>query len=176
MGPFAAFKRDEAAAFGASALDASLPFDELALIAENVPYLQQKLQVQVEVCSAESAKPDHKDAAGNSQPGKPGIHFEIESSKTGGGGKAKPAEKAEKATNGKAVPKAAAKAETITDLRKLDEHLSTRSYFDGGHKPSQADVAQLAATPDNVSPEQFPHVARWHRHISSFTPTQKASW
>lgn len=176
LGPFAAFKRDEAAAFGASALDASLPFDELALIAENVPYLQQKLQVQVEVCSAESAKPDHKDAAGNSQPGKPGIHFEIESSKTGGGGGGSKAKPAEKATNGKAAPKAAAKAETITELRKLNEHLSTRSYFDGGHKPSQADVAQLAATPDNVSCEQFPHVARWYRHISSFTPTQKASW
>ena len=69
------------------------------------------------------------------------------------GGKAKPAEKA---TNCKAAPKAAAKAETITDLRKLNEHLSTRSYFGGGHKPSQADVAQLAATPDNISCEQFP--------------------
>ena len=63
-------------------------------------------------------------------------------------------------------------AETITDLRKLDEHLSTRSYFDGGHKPSQADVAQLAATPDNVSPEQFPHVARWYRR---FVCTAQAS-
>ena len=76
----------------------------------------------MEVCSAESAKPDHKDAAGNSQPGKPGIHFEIESSKTGGGGKAKPAEKAEKATNGKAVPKAAAKA---TSQLLLQRHCAT---------------------------------------------------
>ena len=90
----------EAAAFGASALDASLPFDELALIAENVPYLQQKLQVQVEVCSAESAKPDHKardgpenilklrscyamalphpqDAAGNSQQASRNLSFAI---------------------------------------------------------------------------------------------------
>ena len=56
------------------------------------------------------------------RPGKPGIHFEIESSKTGGGGKAKPAEKAEKATNGKAVPKAAAKA---TSQLLLQRHCAT---------------------------------------------------
>jgi len=174
LGPFAAFKRDEAASFGKSALDASLPFDELALVSENVAYLRQKLQAEVEVRPADSlASPDHKDAAANAQPGKPGIHFIVEGGGKGGGSKAKAEAKPGK-TNGNAPP--AAQASTIADINKLNDHLSTRSYVDGGYQPSQADAAQLAAVPNSVSSEKFPHVARWYKHISSFTPAQRARW
>ncbi|CAJ1381610.1 unnamed protein product [Effrenium voratum] len=118
LGPFAAFKRDEAAAFGVSALDASLPFDELALIKENVAYLQQKLQVSVEVRAADSpASPEHQDAATNAQPGKPGIHFLVEGGKAGGG-KAKAAQPAAKSGG---APKA------MTDMTELNKHLESRT-------------------------------------------------
>jgi len=172
VGPFAAFKRDEAAQFGASALEASVPFDERSLLTENVNYLKQKLAVDVTVASADELQsPDQKDAASNAQPGKPAIHFVVEGGKPAGG---KPA--AGKAAAKPAAAKAASQVATISDLKKLNEHLSTRSYFEGGVKPTQADVAQLAATPSNVSEEQYPHVARWHKHIGSFKPPQRESW
>jgi len=172
VGPFAAFKRDEAASFGASALDASVPFDETALLNENVQYLIKKLQVEFTVRSADDpAGPEQKDAAANAQPGKPAVHFVVE----GGKPAAKPAAKA--AAAGKAGGgKPAANVATISDMKKLNEHLSTRSYFEGGSKPTQGDIAQLAVTPGNVSAEQFPHVARWFKHISSFKPAQREAW
>jgi len=167
VGPFAAFKRDEASQFGSEALEASVPFDECNLLTENVNYLKQKLAVDVSIASADAPASDHKDAASNAQPGKPAIHYVIE----GGGkpaGSGKPA--------GKAAAKPAAKAATIADLKKLNEHLSTRSYFEGGIKPTQADVAQLAATASNFAEDQYPHVARWYKHISFFKPAQRESW
>jgi len=41
LGPFAAFKREEAAEMGASALSTQAPFDELALVKEHVAFLAQ---------------------------------------------------------------------------------------------------------------------------------------
>merc|ERR1711974_409985 len=49
IGPFAMFKRDEASNLGPMALAASVPFDEIALLTENAPYLQAKLGVEVGV-------------------------------------------------------------------------------------------------------------------------------
>jgi len=177
LGPFAAFKREEAAQFGAGALEASVQFDEMALLSENVQYLKQKLQVDITVRAAEDlAGPEQKDAAGNAQPGQPSVHFVVDKAAGGGKAAAKAAAGGGKAADGgKAASKPASKVATISDLKKLNEHLSSRSYFEGGAKPTQADVAQFAATPSNIS-EEFPHAARWYKHINFFQPAQREAW
>jgi len=81
VGPFAAFKRDEAAVIGESALDATVPFDEESLLREHSEYLKDKLKLEVSVASAEApVAPHHGDSAGTSQPGKPSVHFELDPS------------------------------------------------------------------------------------------------
>jgi len=175
LGPFAAFKRDEAAAFGLSALEASVPFDELGLVTEHAEYLRAKLKADVTVLPSEQpAAPDHAEAAGNAQPGKPGVHYA--GAQNGGAPAGKPAGKP--AGGGKAAGGggAAAKAKTISDVKQLDSHFSTRSYFEDGPGPSAADAAQFAVTPANIDTEKFPHAARWYRHIGSFTAAQRARW
>jgi len=176
VGPFAAFKRDEAAEHGVGALDATVPFDEMSLMKEHVPFLAAKLSCEVSVGAAE--KPldaAHGDSASNAQPGKPSVFFAggeaaVKPAKSGGGGGAGAA---------KAAPKAKAKAAagTIADLAALNTHLSTRSYFEGGPTPTAADEAQLSAMPSTgVSAEQYPHVDRWLRHIKHFLPAQRSKW
>lgn len=65
LGPFAAFKRDEAAALGVGCLDATVPFDELALLRESVEYLKDKLGMDVDIVLAEQPKEgkEHQEAA-----------------------------------------------------------------------------------------------------------------
>eukprot|EP00933_Yihiella_yeosuensis_P032480 TRINITY_DN26070_c0_g1_i1.p1 TRINITY_DN26070_c0_g1~~TRINITY_DN26070_c0_g1_i1.p1 ORF type:complete len:1296 (-),score=364.48 TRINITY_DN26070_c0_g1_i1:195-4013(-) len=175
VGPFAAFKRDEAAQYGVSALEATVPFDEYTLLSENVTFLKEKLKVEFTVCAAESpASPDHKDAAANAQPGKPSVFFVTEGGKPAAAGKAKAAPKAGAAAGG--AKKAASSVATISDMGKLNEHLSTRSYFEGGPAPTSADVAQLAVMPKTVAEDKFPHAARWYKHISYFKPAQRERW
>jgi leucyl-tRNA synthetase len=181
VGPFAAFKRDEAAEFGADALNASVPFDEMKLLTEHIPFLKAKLMLEVSVCEATQPQDGHADAAGNAQPGKPGVYYsggapaaKAKPAKSGGGGDAKGGAP-------KAAPKASTKggstAGTITDLKALNSHLSTRSYFEGGYKPTAADAAQLAAMPKQaITVEEFPHVLRWCNHIKSFTDAQRSKW
>jgi len=53
------------------------------------------------------------------------------------------------------------------DIKALNDHLASRSYVEG-YVPSQADVtafSSLACAPD----AQFVHVARWYRHIKSYS-------
>jgi len=55
----------------------------------------------------------------------------------------------------------------FTDLKELEAHLTTRSYVDG-YTPSQADVGvytALGSAPDAI---QYPHAARWYKHITSW--------
>merc|ERR1712217_670514 len=152
VGPFAAFKRDEAAGIGVGALDASVPFDELALLKENSLYLVDKLKVNVDVAYAEELKDaSHKDSASNAQPGTPAVHFSISSdggkavgssNTKASGGKAANANTNAKASSDNANAKAAKQGGNsgagkqqvgvITDMKKLNEHLSPRSYFEGG--------------------------------------------
>lgn len=175
--------RDDAALFGVSALEASMSFDELALLQEHASYLSDKLRVPVAVSvNTDLASPDHKGSAELAQPGKPAVHYHIDKSsgKAPGGGKAagggKVAGGGDKGvTNGKSTA-TGSKFSAISDLAKLNEHLSGRSYMEGGAAPTAADMAQLTATPSNVSAEKFPHVARWYSHISFFTPAQQARW
>jgi len=177
VGPFAAFKRDEAAEMGASALESAPPFDELKILSECVAYLKDKLRCEVSVKYAEEAPADHQNSAQTAQPGKPSVHYIIEGGakpaaggKAGGGGG--------KADKGAAAPKKAAAPnfKPITDMKKLSDLLAAQTYVDGGAAPSANDVAQFKATPNNVDREKFPHVVRWYNHINFFSPHVQARW
>jgi len=50
----------------------------------------------------------------------------------------------------------------------LDAWLTTRSYIIG-YAPSQADVATFKALKSAPTSAKYPHVARWYKHISSYT-------
>merc|ERR1712032_1529919 len=114
------------------------------------------------------------------QPGKPAVYYVgVQGAGKGApaaGSKSPPAA-GKKPAGGASGDTASrgAKVEPIKDLKKLDDHLSTRSYVAGGHMPTAADAAQLGAIQLNVS-EDYPHAARWQRHISSFSPAQRAKW
>jgi len=181
LGPFAAFKRDDASVVGAGAFEAAAPFDELALLSENLEYLKDKLKVDLTLSLAEELKaPEHKEAAETAQPGKPAIHYNVAKgsapapkAKAGGGGKAA----APAAKEGAAAPaKPKPSGSTITDMQKLNEHLSTRSYMDGGSGPTSLDAAQMDAMPAALDAAKFPHADRWLRHISFFKPAQRSQW
>jgi len=170
LGPFAAFKRDEAATSGPGALNATVPYDEMALVSENLMYLQEKLKLAIDVVdSAAPASACHHDTAASSQPGKPTMYLLAPD----GGSTSAPklTSKAASMTNGKS-----ASAGTMSDLKSLNDYLSTRSYFEGGAGPTAIDAAQFQLTPCVADAEQFPHAARWCNHIRSFTPAQRASW
>lgn len=188
LGPFAAFKRDECYMLGESALSASALFDEMTLLKEMRGYVGDKLEVEVEVRLAEDVKSkEHADAAAQAQPGQPGIFF-YGSAGGGGGGapkaKAKAAGKAEAKAAGKPAGKAAPGGKSsstssapIKDLKAFNEHMTTRSYFEGGGLPTAADRGQLEALPKgDMVAEQYPHAARWQRHMLSFKKFQRDSW
>ncbi|KAI9862447.1 MAG: Translation elongation factor 1 beta [Trichoglossum hirsutum] len=52
-------------------------------------------------------------------------------------------------------------------LTMLENWLSTKSYI-FGHNPTQADVACFKALKGSPTPAKYPHVYRWHKHISSY--------
>lgn len=62
---------------------------------------------------------------------------------------------------------------TQADLPKLNEHLATRSYLGGFVATADDRVAYSHCSELNVCPEAFPHVARWLRHIASFTRAER---
>jgi len=180
VGPFAAFKREEAAEHGAAALDATVPFDEMKLMQEHGKFLTAKLQCEVTIAAAESpADKSHADCASTAQPGKPSVFYAggvaatakaKPAAKSGGGGDAK-------GGSGAAAAPKAFTGKTISDLAALNAHLDAQSYFEGGRAPTAGDSAQLAVMPSSgVSAEQFPHVDRWLRHVKHFTPAQRAKW
>lgn len=170
VGPFAAFKRDEAAGEGPGALEETVKFDEVALLKENVEYLKDKLHMDVSVARVEDAPKDHEQAASNAQPGMPAVYYAGATGAQGGGG-----DKSKGKVAAPAKGKAAA-GPVITDMSKLNELLSRQSYIEGGPGPTQSDANQLGATPENVDREKFPHVARWRTHISFFKPAVRAQW
>jgi len=49
----------------------------------------------------------------------------------------------------------------------LEKFLKEKSYVDG-FTPSQADIAVHNALKTSPDSAQFPHIARWYRHIASF--------
>jgi len=55
----------------------------------------------------------------------------------------------------------------FSDIKQLEEHLTTRSYIQG-YEPSQADVGVFSALKSAPPAGEFPHVARWYEHIASW--------
>ncbi|KIO26409.1 hypothetical protein M407DRAFT_24371 [Tulasnella calospora MUT 4182] len=53
------------------------------------------------------------------------------------------------------------------DLKALNQHLSTRSYVEG-YTPSQADVGVYTSVGSAPDAGQYPHAARWYKHIASY--------
>jgi len=182
LGPFAAFKREEAVESGVSALDPKTPFDELALVKEHIAFIANRLHLEeaaISVLPVDGAKSNHIDKAKEAQPLKPVIVYDVPvggsklpvkaSAEVLGGGKGdkKAADKTSSpGTNAVADKKSSpGTSPTIKDLKVLNEHFSTRSYFEGGTVVTAADFAQLEATAI-VDGNQYPHVARWFKHIS----------
>jgi len=63
---------------------------------------------------------------------------------------------------------------TSSGLKALNDHLATRSYIEG-YVPCQADVSifsSLASTPS----AEYCHLARWYRHIKSFSAKEQESF
>lgn len=61
----------------------------------------------------------------------------------------------------------------ITDMKRLNEALSTTSYVEGGHQASAADFEQLEV----ISPAELaehPHVERWAKHVRALS--QAGRW
>merc|ERR1711970_1633746 len=63
---------------------------------------------------------------------------------------------------------------TSSGLKALNEHLATRSYIEG-YVPCQADVSIFSSLATAPSAE-YCHVARWYRHIKSFSAKEQESF
>ncbi|KZO92444.1 elongation factor 1 beta/delta chain [Calocera viscosa TUFC12733] len=55
----------------------------------------------------------------------------------------------------------------FADLPALEAHLKTRSYVDG-YTPSQADVGVFNSLGSAPSTTEYPHAARWYKHVKSY--------
>jgi len=67
------------------------------------------------------------------------------------------------------------KLSSESDLSKLNDFLSTRSYIEG-YRASQNDVCvykQALTVANTIDCSKFPHVSRWFNHINAFTPSQR---
>lgn len=60
-------------------------------------------------------------------------------------------------------------------LKALNEHLSKSSYVEG-FVPTKADSAVFTAVGKEPSSDKYPHVARWYRHIKSFTSAESGKF
>ncbi|KAG8962801.1 Translation elongation factor 1 beta [Tulasnella sp. 419] len=56
----------------------------------------------------------------------------------------------------------------FSDLKQLNEHLATRSYVEG-YTASQADVGVYNSVGSAPDASQYPHAARWYKHIASYS-------
>jgi len=54
------------------------------------------------------------------------------------------------------------------DLAQLESHLASRSYVEG-YTPSQADVHVFTTLGSAPNAAQYPHAARWYKHIQSWS-------
>jgi len=63
---------------------------------------------------------------------------------------------------------------TSSGLKALNEHLATRSYIEG-YVPCQADVSTLSSLASSPSAE-YCHIARWYRHIKSYSAKEQESF
>uniref|UniRef100_A0A914YR27 Elongation factor 1-beta n=1 Tax=Panagrolaimus superbus TaxID=310955 RepID=A0A914YR27_9BILA len=61
------------------------------------------------------------------------------------------------------------------ECKQFNDYLATRSYVDG-YEPSSRDAALYSHFKKEVNVGQFPHVARWHAHIASFSDSEREKW
>lgn len=66
-------------------------------------------------------------------------------------------------------------AALAADSKSLNSFLVTRSYVTG-YAPTSDDAAAFVAVGPAPDQAQFPHVARWYKHIASFPETERAAW
>merc|ERR1712212_816241 len=64
---------------------------------------------------------------------------------------------------------------TSSGLKVLNEHLATRSYIEG-YVPCQADVSTFSRLATAPSAAQYCHLARWYRHIKSFSVKEQEAF
>jgi elongation factor 1-beta len=57
-------------------------------------------------------------------------------------------------------------------LKKLNEHLRSKSYIEG-YQPSQADTAAFEQIKSAPSASDYVHVLRWYNHVKSFGDLRK---
>ncbi|ORX35927.1 hypothetical protein BD324DRAFT_629561 [Kockovaella imperatae] len=55
----------------------------------------------------------------------------------------------------------------MADAAQLEKHLSTRAYIDG-YEPTSADVEAYNGLKSAPDAKEYPHTARWYRHIDSW--------
>jgi elongation factor 1-beta len=62
-----------------------------------------------------------------------------------------------------------------TEVKQFNDYLATRSYVDG-YEPTSRDAALYSHFKKDLNAGQFPHVARWHSHIASFSDSEHKKW
>ncbi|KAI6171327.1 Elongation factor 1 beta [Aphelenchoides bicaudatus] len=68
-------------------------------------------------------------------------------------------------------------ASDAKEQQKLDEQLKTRSYINGGAEPDSADAETYNLfVKANVKPTKPANVARWFKHIASFSDAERKQW
>lgn len=58
------------------------------------------------------------------------------------------------------------------ECKAFNDYLATRSYVDG-YEHSSRDAALYTHFKKEINATQFPHVARWHAHIASFSDSER---
>jgi elongation factor 1-beta len=66
-------------------------------------------------------------------------------------------------------------ASDAKELQSFNEHLASRSFIDG-FAPSDADVTAFKSFSSSVDAGKYPHVARWHKHIQSYSDSERSAW
>jgi elongation factor 1-beta len=61
------------------------------------------------------------------------------------------------------------------ECKQFNDYLATRSYVDG-YQASARDAALYQHFKKEINAGQFPHVARWHSHIASFSDSEREKW
>lgn len=64
---------------------------------------------------------------------------------------------------------------TKEGLTNLNGHLAKNSYI-VGYAPTQHDATVFSKLSNAPNQDQYPHVARWYRHIKSYVAAESKKW
>uniref|UniRef100_A0A915LXW3 Elongation factor 1-beta n=1 Tax=Meloidogyne javanica TaxID=6303 RepID=A0A915LXW3_MELJA len=64
---------------------------------------------------------------------------------------------------------------TEEQFKQLNEHLATRGYLKG-FLPSSEDSYVFGVLKSSTISAQYPHVARWFKHMQSFSDAEQTAW